>query len=93
MDHLLLGQLADRPAGQQPDWPDPFELAAAKKELADRPPLVAATDVHRLRALLGRVARGRRTSSRPATAPRTRRSAPPGTPPARPRCSTCWPGG
>ncbi|MFC5663010.1 3-deoxy-7-phosphoheptulonate synthase [Kitasatospora misakiensis] len=58
MDHPLVGQLAGRPAGQQPDWPDPFELAAAKKELADRPALVAAADVHRLRALLGRVAAG-----------------------------------
>ncbi|MFF2661020.1 3-deoxy-7-phosphoheptulonate synthase [Kitasatospora sp. NPDC058032] len=59
MHDPLAAVLAGRPAGQQPDWPDPVELAAVRKELADRPALVAAAGVHRLRALLARVAQGR----------------------------------
>ncbi|MER7705231.1 3-deoxy-7-phosphoheptulonate synthase [Kitasatospora sp. NPDC097605] len=58
MHDPLTDALAGRPAGQQPGWPDPAEVAAVRKELADRPALVAAADVHRLRALLGRVAQG-----------------------------------
>ncbi|MET9397433.1 3-deoxy-7-phosphoheptulonate synthase [Kitasatospora sp. NPDC002965] len=59
VDNLLVGQLAGRPARQQPDWPNSVELDSVKKELAERPALVSAADVHRLRALLGQVAEGR----------------------------------
>lgn len=48
-----------RVAAQQPEWPDPEALDAVIKELAQRPALVVAKDVDRLRAALARAARGR----------------------------------
>lgn len=48
-----------RTAAQQPEWPDPEALDAVVKELAQRPALVVAKDVDRLRAALARAARGR----------------------------------
>jgi 3-deoxy-7-phosphoheptulonate synthase len=53
--------LADIPtaaARQQPEWPDPARLAAARAELARRPGLVDAVAVRRLRSWLGVVASG-----------------------------------
>jgi 3-deoxy-7-phosphoheptulonate synthase len=47
------------PAAQQPEWPDPDALERAVKELAQRPGLVVARDVDRLRAALARAAKGR----------------------------------
>ncbi len=47
-----------RPAAQQPDWPDPMELARAEAELAAQPPLVFAGECRRLRERLAGVARG-----------------------------------
>ncbi|WP_330164972.1 3-deoxy-7-phosphoheptulonate synthase class II [Catellatospora vulcania] len=46
------------PAAQQPDWPDPARLAAARRTLAGAPPLVLPTEVDRLRERLAAVARG-----------------------------------
>ncbi len=48
----------DRPAGQQPDWPDPAALAAVTDELAGLPPLVFAGECDQLKARLAAVARG-----------------------------------
>ncbi len=47
-----------RPAGQQPDWPDPAALAAVTAELAALPPLVFAGECDQLRERLAAVARG-----------------------------------
>nr|WP_253803261.1 3-deoxy-7-phosphoheptulonate synthase [Kitasatospora paracochleata] len=47
-----------RPALQQPDWPDRFELQSVRDELAVRPALVNGHDVRRLRSLLAQVADG-----------------------------------
>ena len=49
----------DRPAAQQPDWPDDAALDAALKELGGLPPLVFAGEARRLLASLGEVASGR----------------------------------
>jgi 3-deoxy-7-phosphoheptulonate synthase len=46
------------PAAQQPDWPDPGQLAAVAAELSKLPPLVFAGECDRLRAQLAAVARG-----------------------------------
>jgi 3-deoxy-7-phosphoheptulonate synthase len=48
----------DRPAGQQPEWPDPAALAAVTAELAGLPPLVFAGECDQLKARLAAVARG-----------------------------------
>ncbi|MHB8439647.1 MAG: class II 3-deoxy-7-phosphoheptulonate synthase [Acidimicrobiales bacterium] len=48
----------DRPARQQPEWPDEAALEAALKELGALPPLVFAGEARRLKALLGQVASG-----------------------------------
>ena len=53
------GSWADRPAGQQPDWPDAAALAASLAELRRRPPLVFAGEARRLTELLGRVCDGK----------------------------------
>ena len=47
-----------RPAAQQPDWPDPAALAAVVEELAVLPPLVFAGECDALRGKLAAVARG-----------------------------------
>ena len=47
-----------RPAAQQPRWPDPARLAAAVDELKAVPPLVTAHEVRTLRERLASVAAG-----------------------------------
>ena len=49
----------DRPAGQQPDWPDEGALEHALKRLSTLPPLVFAGEARSLTAALGHVADGR----------------------------------
>jgi 3-deoxy-7-phosphoheptulonate synthase len=48
----------ERPAGQQPDWPDPAALDRALKQIATYPPLVFAGEARSLTAELARVSRG-----------------------------------
>jgi 3-deoxy-7-phosphoheptulonate synthase len=48
----------ERPAGQQPEWPDPAALDRALKQLATYPPLVFAGEARSLTAELARVSRG-----------------------------------
>ena len=48
----------DRPAAQQPEWPDPAALDAITAELAGLPPLVFAGECDQLRDRLAAVARG-----------------------------------
>jgi 3-deoxy-7-phosphoheptulonate synthase len=48
----------DRPAAQQPEWPDSDELAAVTAELALLPPLVFAGECDILRNQLGAASRG-----------------------------------
>ena len=52
------GSWTNRPAGQQPEWPDPAALSASLSELGCRPPLVFAGEARRLTELLGRVCSG-----------------------------------
>ena len=47
------------PAGQQPEWPDPDALAAARDRLRALPPLVFAGEARALLAALGEVCEGR----------------------------------
>jgi 3-deoxy-7-phosphoheptulonate synthase len=49
----------DRPAAQQPRWPDQSSLDRAVAELSAMPPLVFAGEARRLRAALAQVAAGR----------------------------------
>jgi 3-deoxy-7-phosphoheptulonate synthase len=49
----------DRPAAQQPGWPDDGALEATLKQLATLPPLVFAGEARNLTAALGQVAQGR----------------------------------
>jgi len=49
----------DRPAAQQPDWPDPTALEAVLDKLRSLPPLVFAGESRALTASLGEVADGR----------------------------------
>jgi len=49
----------DRPAHQQPPWPDPAEVERAEKRLATLPPLVFAGEARNLTTALGEVAEGR----------------------------------
>ena len=49
----------DRPAGQQPDWPDEAALDQAIKQLSSLPPLVFAGEARHLTAALGAVAGGK----------------------------------
>jgi 3-deoxy-7-phosphoheptulonate synthase len=46
------------PAAQQPNWPDPDELAAVYAQLSTRPPLVTAGEVRSLTDQLALAARG-----------------------------------
>src|SRR3954462_13548195 len=48
----------ERPAGQQPDWPDVAALDRPQKQLGTSPPLVFAGEASSLTAELARVARG-----------------------------------
>ena len=48
----------DRPAAQQPDWPDENELDRAVKQIGTYPPLVFAGEARALQASLARVAAG-----------------------------------
>ena len=48
----------DRPAAQQPDWPDPGLLRTVADDLALRPPLVHPRECDRLRERLAAAARG-----------------------------------
>jgi len=52
------GSWRERPAAQQPDWPDPARVTAVTEELAGLPPLVFAGECDMLRERLGAVARG-----------------------------------
>ena len=49
----------DRPAAQQPDWPDEAALERALKQLGGLPPLVFAGEARQLTASLADVADGR----------------------------------
>ncbi len=48
----------DRPAAQQPDWPDEAALDAVLKQMSTLPPLVFAGEARALTSHLGQVARG-----------------------------------
>jgi 3-deoxy-7-phosphoheptulonate synthase len=48
----------DRPAEQQPDWPDPAALEAVLHDIRRLPPLVFAGEARALKKSLGRVAAG-----------------------------------
>ena len=48
----------ERPAAQQPDWPDPDAVSAVTAELAAQPPLVFAGECDQLRDRLAAVTRG-----------------------------------
>jgi 3-deoxy-7-phosphoheptulonate synthase len=48
----------DRPAAQQPDWPDPAAVAAVTREIARIPPLVFAGECDNLTQRLAAVTRG-----------------------------------
>ncbi|MQB00472.1 MAG: 3-deoxy-7-phosphoheptulonate synthase class II [Actinobacteria bacterium] len=48
----------DRPAEQQPDWPDPAALEAVLQDIRRLPPLVFAGEARALKKSLGRVAGG-----------------------------------
>jgi 3-deoxy-7-phosphoheptulonate synthase len=49
----------DRPAGQQPDWPDEAALEQSLKQLSALPPLVFAGEARALTSALAEVAAGR----------------------------------
>jgi 3-deoxy-7-phosphoheptulonate synthase len=53
-----LDVVTDRPAAQQPDWPDPEVLADVVAQLRLLPPLVFAGECDQLKDRLGAVARG-----------------------------------
>ncbi|MBX9396659.1 3-deoxy-7-phosphoheptulonate synthase [Streptomyces sp. TRM72054] len=57
MEHYL-ALLSRLPAAQQPEWEDDRALHQVRDDLAARPALVRAADVHRLRSLLARAASG-----------------------------------
>jgi len=54
----VLDAWRDRPAAQQPDWPDPAAVAAVTREIARIPPLVFAGECDNLKERLAAVARG-----------------------------------
>jgi 3-deoxy-7-phosphoheptulonate synthase len=54
----VLDAWRDRPASQQPDWPDPAAVAAVTRELARIPPLVFAGECDTLKQRLASVTRG-----------------------------------
>jgi 3-deoxy-7-phosphoheptulonate synthase len=53
-----LARWRERPAAQQPGWPDPDRLAAVTAQLAQLPPLVFAGECDQLTSRLAAVARG-----------------------------------
>ncbi len=53
------GSWRERPATQQPDWPDPAALKRVHAQLAALPPLVFAGEARALTAALGEAAAGR----------------------------------
>ncbi len=55
---LGLDAWRERPAAQQPSWPDDVELREVALTLAAMPPLVVASEVDQLRERLAAVARG-----------------------------------
>ncbi len=57
-DDTGLDAWRDRPAQQQPDWPDPAALRAVVEELHTLPPLVFPGECDRLRGQLAAAARG-----------------------------------
>ncbi len=58
MAGAVLDAWRDRPAAQQPDWPDPAAVAAVTREIARIPPLVFAGECDSLKERLAAVARG-----------------------------------
>ena len=58
MDAAALDAWRDRPAAQQPGWPDPAAVAAVTREIARIPPLVFAGECDSLKERLAAVARG-----------------------------------
>ncbi|WP_372661455.1 3-deoxy-7-phosphoheptulonate synthase [Amycolatopsis kentuckyensis] len=52
------GTLTGYPAAQQPEWPDPAELAEVRDTLAGREDVVGPAEVLQLRSLLARAAEG-----------------------------------
>ncbi len=50
----------ERPAGQQPTYPDQDHLAATVERLSALPPLVTSWEVERLRSQLAEAALGKR---------------------------------
>ena len=58
MPVTVLDAWRDRPASQQPDWPDPAAVAAVTSELARIPPLVFAGECDTLKERLASAARG-----------------------------------
>jgi 3-deoxy-7-phosphoheptulonate synthase len=58
MDAAVLEAWRDRPAAQQPDWPDPAAVIAVTGEIARLPPLVFAGECDSLKDRLAAVARG-----------------------------------
>jgi 3-deoxy-7-phosphoheptulonate synthase len=58
MDAAVLEAWRDRPAAQQPDWPDPAAVIAVTREIARLPPLVFAGECDSLKDRLAAVARG-----------------------------------
>jgi 3-deoxy-7-phosphoheptulonate synthase len=58
VDAAALDAWRDRPAAQQPDWPDPAVVTAVTREIARIPPLVFAGECDSLTERLAAVARG-----------------------------------
>jgi 3-deoxy-7-phosphoheptulonate synthase len=58
VDAAVLEAWRDRPAAQQPDWPDPVAVMAVTREIARLPPLVFAGECDCLKDRLAAVARG-----------------------------------
>ncbi len=58
MAEPVLDAWRDRPAAQQPDWPDPAAVAAVTREIARIPPLVFAGECDNLKERLAAVAHG-----------------------------------
>jgi len=58
MDAAALEAWRDRPAAQQPAWPDPAAVTAVTREIARIPPLVFAGECDSLKQRLAAVARG-----------------------------------
>jgi 3-deoxy-7-phosphoheptulonate synthase len=55
---MALSDALDRPAAQQPNWPDPEYVGRVRALLESVPPVTVPTEVDRLQELLGEVARG-----------------------------------